>query len=104
MVVHPERSPGIHGHDKWITAIILLRPKKGRCATSPGTSGWEAPAARRTWGAAPPCAPRLLRACPVVRHASNGKAGTPGQDPQDVPAFSLERETGFEPATLSLGS
>ena len=32
------------------------------------------------------------------------KAGTPGQDPQDVPAFRLERETGFEPATLSLGS
>ena len=55
-------------------------------------------------GSRSPCAPRLLRACPVVRHASNGKAGTPGQDPQDVPASRMERETGFEPATLSLGS
>ena len=32
------------------------------------------------------------------------KAGTPGQMPQESPAFRLERETGFEPATLSLGS
>jgi len=36
--------------------------------------------------------------------APKEKAGTPRQDPQDVPAFRLERETGFEPATLSLGS
>jgi hypothetical protein len=32
------------------------------------------------------------------------KAGTPGQMPQEIPASGLERETGFEPATLSLGS
>jgi excisionase family DNA binding protein len=36
--------------------------------------------------------------------APKEKAGTPRQDPQDVPAFRLERETGFEPATLSLGT
>ncbi len=32
------------------------------------------------------------------------KAGTAGKDPLEVPALRLERETGFEPATLSLGS
>ncbi len=32
------------------------------------------------------------------------KAGTPGENPQEIPACMLERETGFEPATLSLGS
>jgi hypothetical protein len=32
------------------------------------------------------------------------KAGTPGRKPQEIPAWKLERETGFEPATLSLGS
>ena len=32
------------------------------------------------------------------------KAGTPEQNPQEIPASVLERETGFEPATLSLGS
>ncbi len=32
------------------------------------------------------------------------KAGTPDAKPQEVPALRLERETGFEPATLSLGS
>jgi integrase len=32
------------------------------------------------------------------------KAGNPRTNPEGLPAFSLERETGFEPATLSLGS
>jgi hypothetical protein len=32
------------------------------------------------------------------------KAGTPSRNHEDVPALVLERETGFEPATLSLGS
>ena len=45
-------------------------------------------------------------ATPVLRNASNPKrnAGTPGAKAQKVPALNLERETGFEPATLSLGS
>jgi hypothetical protein len=32
------------------------------------------------------------------------KAGTPQAFPLEIPASELERETGFEPATLSLGS
>jgi len=31
------------------------------------------------------------------------KAGTPGQDPQDVPALRMARDTGFEPVALSSG-
>jgi hypothetical protein len=31
------------------------------------------------------------------------KAGNPGQDPQDVPAFGMARDTGFEPVALSSG-
>ena len=31
------------------------------------------------------------------------KVGTPDAKPQEVPTLRLERETGFEPATLSLG-
>jgi hypothetical protein len=33
-----------------------------------------------------------------------GRAGTARQKALSVPALGLERETGFEPATLSLGS
>ncbi|ABS28397.1 site-specific integrase [Anaeromyxobacter sp. Fw109-5] len=36
--------------------------------------------------------------------AGKRKAGTPRAKAQEVPAWRLERETGFEPATLSLGS
>ncbi len=45
-------------------------------------------------------------ATPLLRSAGAGKkkAGTPDAKPQEVPALRLERETGFEPATLSLGS
>jgi excisionase family DNA binding protein len=32
------------------------------------------------------------------------RAGNPRSNPEGLPAFSLERETGFEPATLSLGT
>ena len=41
----------------------------------------------------------------VPLHAvGKGTAGTPVANPQEIPAVVLERETGFEPATLSLGS
>ena len=45
-------------------------------------------------------------ATPLLRPASTPKkkAGNPRTNPEGLPAFSLERETGFEPATLSLGS
>jgi excisionase family DNA binding protein len=35
--------------------------------------------------------------------STKGKAGSPGAISQELPACELERETGFEPATLSLG-
>ena len=44
-------------------------------------------------------------AAPLL-HGEGGdvkKAGTPGQDPQDVPAFGVARDTGFEPVALSSG-
>jgi hypothetical protein len=34
---------------------------------------------------------------------AKGEAGSPGAISQGLPASELERETGFEPATLSLG-
>lgn len=36
--------------------------------------------------------------------APKKRAGTPGENASKVRPLSLERETGFEPATLSLGS
>jgi len=44
-------------------------------------------------------------ATPLLRTPPTGKknAGTRGAEAQEMPAFRLERETGFEPATLSLG-
>jgi hypothetical protein len=41
-----------------------------------------------------------LRAVPGEKK----KAGDVSENPESPPAFRLERETGFEPATLSLGS
>jgi hypothetical protein len=32
------------------------------------------------------------------------EAGSPSENPEILPAYRVERETGFEPATLSLGS
>jgi len=45
-------------------------------------------------------------ATPLLRTPPTGKknAGTRGAEAQEMPAFRLERETGFEPATLSLGN
>ena len=45
-------------------------------------------------------------ATPVLRSfdSERRKAGTPFAKAKEVPALGLERETGFEPATLSLGS
>jgi hypothetical protein len=45
-------------------------------------------------------------ATPLLRTSPTGKknAGTRGAEAREMPAFRLERETGFEPATLSLGS
>lgn len=41
-----------------------------------------------------------LRAVPGKKK----KAGDSSKNPEESPAGGLERETGFEPATLSLGS
>ena len=47
-----------------------------------------------------------LRVKPVLRAApgQKKKAGDASKKPESSPACELERETGFEPATLSLGS
>jgi len=45
-----------------------------------------------------------LGAPPVPRPITGkAKAGTPRGNPPEIPAFVVERETGFGPATLSLG-
>jgi hypothetical protein len=51
--------------------------------------------------------PAVARFAPPVLRASEGRriqAGNSSMKPEEFPASGLERETGFEPATLSLGS
>ena len=57
-------------------------------------------------GEAPSCVAAGGLLDSLLDRAGSGdrKAGSPGSNSQELPAFILERETGFEPATLSLGS
>ena len=50
--------------------------------------------------------PHVVDATPVLRAVpgEKKKAGDASENPESSPAVELERETGFEPATLSLGS
>jgi hypothetical protein len=51
-----------------------------------------------------PEAPRFVTRLLPEPAPGTKKAGSPRTNPEVLPAFRLERETGFEPATLSLGS
>jgi hypothetical protein len=51
-----------------------------------------------------PGRPELVTRLLPEPETAKRKAGTPRAKAQEVPAWRLERETGFEPATLSLGS
>jgi len=44
-------------------------------------------------------------AAPVLRRAAGGRiqAGSSSKKPEEFPSSGMERETGFEPATLSVG-
>ncbi len=97
----PRLTAGVYGHllmsyqRDAISKARLLTPEQlssPRCARPQKT----APGARDS----------LSLGAYLVPRGPEGmkKAGTPSIDPEEIPACRLERETGFEPATLSLGS
>ncbi len=96
----PKITSGVYGH-------LLMNYQRDAIAKARLLS----PEVLSSWGAepqeaAPGARSDLSLGAYLVPGRTNGtkKAGTPGQKPQEIPACNLERETGFEPATLSLGS
>jgi integrase len=97
----PKITAGVYGHllmDYQRDAIAKARLLSPELLSARGAAGAleAAPGARR----------HLSLGAYLVPAGVEGmkKAGSLGRNPQELPALKMERETGFGPATLSLGS
>ena len=96
----PKITSGIYGH----LLMSYQREAISKARLLPKALLENAPA--RPQETAPGARTRTLLAdyLLTIGGPDEGEAGTPNREGLEVPAVRVERETGFEPATLSLGS